>query len=356
MGVGKDQIVLTSKDRKALESWVDRPGVPLRLIIRAWIILLSASGNATSNIASRLGVCASTVLYWRSRFIRGGVDGISEKKNFSRKRHSNAEIQKIIEATRKEFPRMARRWSVRNMAEFMGVSRSAVQRIWKSHGLAPFEEESAPPEADMRFYESCRDVAGVYVQSSQIYAVALLTGPDPDLPAPQTTQPAPRKKQMLSAVPRLSVLFQTLLRILSRRRSVTLPNPDLLEFLKWVDSQTPPSAVIHLIVPRPSLQLSAHTFRWLKRHPKFQRHLIPNDVIPAGRAPARRFLAEWAAKTVEMARTRKTFPNLPDMEVALEDFIRQIPSGPRPQPFFWVRPDRNYLSDERQLELNLMVA
>ena len=355
MGVGKGPVVLTSKDRKALETWVDKPGAPLRLIIRAWIILLSASGHSTSNISSRLGVCATTVLYWRNRFLKGGVDEISEKKNITRRRHDTAEIQKIIEATKKQFPNKARRWSVRNMAEFMGISRSAVQRIWKRHGLNPFRDDQFKFEHDPGFYESCKDIAGLYIESDRTYAVALLADPTMSrtgLPrAPdEKNHPPPDPSQASLLVPRL-------LRVMGRRNPTSVQKPDMLEFLKWVDSRTPPHLAVHLIVPRSSLTLHPPTFRWLKRHTRFQRHVIPKEVSP------HRFLVEWVEKTSAAAKKMGAFPNLPDMERSILEFVERRPDLHRSlrrvgvaQPFLWVRLDRNYLADERQLELDLLVA
>ena len=78
---------------------------------------------------------------------------------------------------------------------------------------------------------------------------------------------------------------------------------------------------------------------------------------------ARRFLVEWVTKTADAAKKRNVFPNLPDLERSIREFIDRRPDLHRSlkrvgvsQSFFWVRPDRNYTSDERQLELDLLVA
>lgn len=345
MRVGKEPIVLTAKDRKALEMWVDRPGVPLRLIIRAWIILLSASGHSTANISSRLGVSASTVLYWRTRFIQGGLASISEGKKISKPRHGDDEIRKIIEATEKQFPTNARRWSIRNMAKLTGVSRSTIQRIWKQHGLKPFDAEFKLRH-DPNFYEKCKDVAGVYIESDHVYAAALLADGQP--PPPSKSARAPSDSQLICRV----------LRAVNRgRKPVRLSKPDFLDFLKWVDSYTPPTAILHLILPRRSMTIHPHVFRWLKRRPRFQVDVIPKEI------QARKFLEEWYTNTCRAA-GRSTFSNLPDLAKSMEEYLESngkdltpaVIRLPVSKPFFWVRPDRNYQTDESQLELNLSLA
>lgn len=346
MRVGKGNIVLTAKDRKALESWVDRPGVPLRLIIRAWIVLLSAAGHATSNIASRLGVSNSTVHHWRGRFLKGGLAEISDEKKITRPRHDDEEIKKIIEATKQMMPSRARRWSIRNMAQFTGVSRSTIQRIWKAHGLRPFRAEEFKFEHDPDFFQKCRDVAGLFIESETVFAVALFVD--------ETAAPA----EPYAARPAEAELMIQVLKKASHRRKQSRPGkPDMLEFVKRVHSHTPSEAFVHLIVPRQSMTLRAHVFRWLKRHPRFQTHVIPKDFS------ARKMLSDWFAKTAGAAETGRRFPNFADLKRAMEEFLQEKPgmllklkNGSLSRPFFWNRPDRNYFADERQLELDLTSA
>lgn len=350
---------MTSRDRKALESWVDRPGVPLRLIIRAWIILLSASGHSTESVGSRLGVSASTVLVWRNRFIQGGMSEIAEDKKIQRPRRSDDEIQKIIEATKTQFPDRARRWSIRNMAKLMGVSRSTIQRIWKRHHLKPFADARFKFKHDPRFYEKCKDISGLYIASPHVFAVALLAyQAEEPVPVDGANLMTPASKPESQAVAGDDSSISRVLRILNtRHRPFVVPNPELLDFLKWVDEQTPPQQFIHLIVPRRCVALYPHSFRWLKRHPRFQQHVIPKEISP------RRFLTEWLENTERVTQSKNAFPHFTDLKNSLLEFadpharaalaIKRVPVS---KPFFWVRGDRNYLTDERQLELNLTQA
>src|SRR3990167_4005393 len=354
MRVGKGTIALTAKDRKALESWVDRPGVPLRFIIRAWIILLSASGHSTANVASRLGVSASTVLYWRNRFLSGGLAGISDDKKIKNPRHGEVEIRKIIEATEKQFPANAKRWSIRNMAKLTGVSRSTIQRIWKRHGLKPADAEFKFRH-DPEFYRKYTDLAGLYIESNDVFAVALLAAPSEPAsalavqPAIQGPPPEPGPDDPL--------IISKVLRAAHRaRKRVKVQTPELLDFLKWVDGHTRPELNIHLILPRRSPAIYPHAFRWLKRHPRFHQNILPRDL------QARSFLQDWFDKTARGSGSAVdgAFPSRPELTKSMRDYLQTIlndmqgfKSLPLIKPFFWVRPDRNYLTDESQLELDL---
>ncbi len=332
---------LTSKDRKALEALVDRAGVPLRAIIRAWIILLSAAGHPTAGIAARLGVSASTVLYWRNRFCAGGLDQVMGRQKITRRRHDDEEIRKVVETTLQKWPVRGRRWSVRNISKFLGISRSAVQRIWKSYGLKPVDDEFKFRH-DESFYLNAREISGVYIASDESFAVALLT---------QDVKSSARHLDNPPAVSKDDTLISRVLRAIARRPATQPVKPDMLYFLKWVDSHTPADAIVHLLVPRRSLVLFPHAFRWLKRHPRFQIHIVPREV------PSRKFLCEWYAKTAGSSNPLSSFSFLPDFQAALSEYLdiyarpTSIKRLPISRPFFWVRPDRNYQTDERQLEL-----
>jgi hypothetical protein len=54
---------------------------------------------------------------------------------------------KIIEKTVKERPANATHWSVRMMAEEIGISHTSVQRIWNAHGLHGCEPAIVDSEA-----------------------------------------------------------------------------------------------------------------------------------------------------------------------------------------------------------------
>lgn len=347
MKSSKSSVSLTSRDRKILESWIDKPGVPIRRIIRAWIVLLSAAGHPTDNIASRLGVSVSTVLYWRNRFRTGGVSDLSDERSVSRKHRTTEEVRRIVEATRMQFPDKARRWSIRNMAQATGISRSTIQRIWKSYGLRPHRADSFKFFHDERFYAKCSDIVGLYMTSPQTFVIALWSSDSSKKSIRTDAGAAPLDGSAISAVLR---------KLGKSRAAVLLHKPDLLDFLKWVDSHTPSDSIVHLIVSRQTLALYPHSFRWLKRRTRFQQHMLPEDRPPA------RFIEDWYIDTCKVAGSER-FSSLVVLDKAMRDFCA-ADSGPLSslrrvqlaQPFFWVRPDRNYLVDRRQPELQLTIS
>jgi hypothetical protein len=63
-------------DRATLGSWTRSPSVSAGVALRARIVLATAAGEGTSEVARRLGVSRPTVIAWRERYRAGGIDAL----------------------------------------------------------------------------------------------------------------------------------------------------------------------------------------------------------------------------------------------------------------------------------------
>jgi DNA-binding MurR/RpiR family transcriptional regulator len=52
------------------------------------------------------------------------------------------QVEAVIVATLESTPRDATHWSTRSLAAQLGLSQSAVSRIWRAFGLAPHRQEA----------------------------------------------------------------------------------------------------------------------------------------------------------------------------------------------------------------------
>jgi transposase len=106
---------------------------------RAKIVLLAAQGEQNKTIAERLGIDPRQVSRWRQRFVEKRLAGI--EKDLPRggrkatKREQMAPV--IIERTTQAKPPHATHWSVRTLADTLGIDKSMVQRVWHDSGLKP---------------------------------------------------------------------------------------------------------------------------------------------------------------------------------------------------------------------------
>ena len=137
-GRPKATLMLSTEQQDELESWARRRSTAQALALRARIILACAEGGNNIEVAGRLGISRLTVGRWRSRFIRGGVDGLlDEPRPGAPRTISDAAVEKAVTLTLESKPRDATHWSTRSLAKRVGLSRSSVARIWRAFGLRP---------------------------------------------------------------------------------------------------------------------------------------------------------------------------------------------------------------------------
>jgi transposase len=215
--MGNDLIVLDRKARRELEQLLTDGNTAQKIAKRARIVLMTADGHGVVAIMREVGVSKTTVWRWQDYFAEAGVDGLikGRSKPPGRKPLSAAMKLKVVEKTVKERPANATHWSVRSMAEEMGISHTSVQRIWAEHGLKPHLVRSFKVSNDPDFVAKVEDIVGLYVdppekalvlsvdEKSQIQALdrtrglALEEGPGRNHD-PITSATAPRRSLRLS--------------------------------------------------------------------------------------------------------------------------------------------------------------
>src|SRR6202042_2290156 len=76
---------------------------------------------------------------------------------------SDDAVEAVIVKTLEELPDDATHWSTRSMAKQMGMSQSAISRIWRAFGLKPHLLDNFKLSNDPLFLEKVRDVVGLYL-------------------------------------------------------------------------------------------------------------------------------------------------------------------------------------------------
>ena len=152
-------ITLSATDRAALEGWTRRRKTAQGLAMRARIILACAEAGTTNGAVARaLGVSRPTVATWRRRFAERGPDGLlDEPRPGAPRRITDAQIERAVVTTLESTPANATHWSTRSLAQAVGLSQSAVVRIWHAFGLQPHRRETFKLSRDPLFVDKVRD-------------------------------------------------------------------------------------------------------------------------------------------------------------------------------------------------------
>lgn len=338
---------IDAQQQQRLEQLLRSGRTPQKIVLRARMVLLASQGVPNNAIARQVVTSRPTVLLWRERFRQFGVPGLlRDAKRPGRKPSlSAAQIKAVVERTLQTTPPGATHWSVRAMAKAQGLSRMAVQRIWKAHQLQPHRVESFKLSRDPQFVDKVRDVVGLYLnppdkalvfsvdEKSQIQALdrtAPLLPLRPGIPARQSHDYKRHGTTTLFAA--LSLLDGKVIgQCLPRHRS-----REFKHFLQKIDAETPAGLDLHLIVDNYSTHKSPLVKRWLQRHPRFHLHFIPTS------SSWLNLVERWFGEITRKRIRRGTFKSVKELIEAIDAYLHE--HNRNPKKFVWTKDAQTILS------------
>jgi len=184
------QIDLTSQERMTLESIVRSPSAAQRDVLRARIVLLAAEGRRNEHIQPILHVCKPVVIKWRRRFAADRMAGLVDQPGRGRKRKYDAAIRHRIAATACSTPpqSVGTHWSVRTLAQHLGVGVAVVQSVLSAESIQPHRFRYWKHSHDPEFEPKMLAVVGLYMQPPH-NAVVLSVDEKTSIQALDRTQP-----------------------------------------------------------------------------------------------------------------------------------------------------------------------
>src|SRR3954471_12062099 len=280
-------IELSDDERVQLEAWARRRTSARALAQRSRIVLLAAAGLANTEIAAHVGVSRATAATWRARFAEHRLDGLVDEPRPGRPRTiGDDKVEEVIIKTLETTPTDATHWSTRSMAREVGLTQSAVLRIWRAFGLQPHRQQTWKLSKDPQFIEKVRDVVGLYLnpperavvlcvdEKSQIQALDRTAPVLPILPGtPQRATHDYKRSGTSSLYAALDLTSGKVIgRLHSRHRAIEFKN-----FLQTLDREVPDHLDVHLVLDNSSTHKTPAIQRWLVAHPRFVLHFTPTS-------------------------------------------------------------------------------
>src|SRR5262249_8565395 len=172
--VSKYPVRLNPKRRKRLEAIVRRRSRSHWLVVRARVVLLSATRIPILAISDALSLDRQVVRRWRKRFIVGGVEALKDRDRPGRpKAIAPAIWQKVatlVVQSPEKFGLPLVRWSGRDLSMFLSkrygwsVSRSSLSRFFRSIALKPHRVKYWLNPTDPDFDEKAAAICKLYIQ------------------------------------------------------------------------------------------------------------------------------------------------------------------------------------------------
>jgi transposase len=332
-------IELTDEERARLESWARRHSSAQALALRSRIVLLAAEGLKNTEIAERLAVDHGTARKWRSRFAERRLEGVLDEPRPGRPRTiSDERVEEVIVKTLETTPRDATHWSPRSMAREVGLTQSAVLRIWRAFGLQPHRQETWKLSKDPQFVEKVRDVVGLYLdpperavvlcvdEKSQIQA---LDRTAPILPMlPGTPERATHDYERWGTSSLYAALDITSGKVIgslhARHRAI-----EFKKFLQTLDREVPAELDIHLVLDNNSTHKTPAIQKWLTAHPRFALHFTPTS------SSWLNLVERWFSELTNKKLRRGAHRSVKDLNNDIRAWIDTWNDNPR--PFVWTK-------------------
>jgi transposase len=268
----------------------------VRLVERARIVLAAAEGLKGLEVADRVGCSEPTVVKWRGRYARDGLDGLRDAPRSGPPLTHGPVTRALLIAKACTGPKPTaegarrERWTYEELGSEVGMSGSQAHVILARAEIKPHLSECwimsdfSKPE----FEERCGEVCGLYVDPPENVLVVSLdektgiqakapiqpdTPPEPGQPARRESEYTRNGTQCLFAA--LKVHRGEVLGMASKTRN----RWDLIRFLDLLDADIPVVGGQNIVAVSDNLSTrgTAEVEQWLTEHPRWSFQFTPNE-------------------------------------------------------------------------------
>ena len=309
--------------------------------MRSRVVLACAGvpGAPNGQIAEELGITRDTVGKWRNRFAADRLDGLLDDPRPGRPRTiADVDVERVITTTLETTPRDATHWSTRSMAAEVGLSQTAVSRIWRAFGLQPHRQDTWKLSKDPQFIDKVRDVVGLYLdpperavvlcvdEKSQIQALdrtAPMLPMLPGTPARASHDYVRAGTSSLYAALDLST-GKVIGSLHARHRAI-----EFKKFLQTLDREVPADLDVHVVLDNASTHKTPAIKRWLAAHPRFVLHFTPTS------SSWLNLVERWFGELTTKKLQRGTHRSVRELNKDIRDWIGTWNDDPR--PYVWTK-------------------
>ncbi|HWI69269.1 MAG TPA: IS630 family transposase [Nitrospiraceae bacterium] len=328
---------LTPEEKEKLVLLARRPKSAQAIAMRARIVLGCDEGLRNGAVAKRLHITGATVCKWRERFRVNRLEGLLDEPRPGAPRSiTDAQVEQVVTKTLESMPENSTHWSSRLMAKKIGLSQTAIVRIWHAFRLQPHRVENFKFSKDPQFVEKVRDIVGLYMNPPD-RAIVLCVDEKSQVQALNRTQPI---LPLAPGVPaRQSHDYErhgvtSLFAALDVASGVTISNcyrrhrhQEFLRFLNDIDANLPRRFDVHLVMDNYGTHKVRKVKAWLTRHPRYHVHFTPTS--GSWLNLVERLFAEVTQRCVR----RGSHTAVRALEKAILDYLDRRNRDPK--PFVW---------------------
>jgi len=328
-------------DQSRLEALTWGRGASAAMAARARVVLLASEGVSNVEISRRANLSRPSILKWRNRYGEMGLDGLRDAPRPGRAPVIDelAVISETLADSGKPPVELGiSHWSVRLMADRLGISFASVGRIWRKWNIQPHRLDTFKFSTDPELEAKLRDVVGLYMsppenavvvsvdEKSQIQALNR-TCPDQAL---ERGRPAARTHDYKRNG--TTTLFAAL-EIATGKLSADNcyqkhTNAEFVDFLGLV-ADAHPDVELHVVCDNYATHKHANVKVWLAENPRVTLHFTPTSYSWLN------MVEIFFGIITKQAIRRGSFHSVDDLEATISTYIASY--NERATPFTWTK-------------------
>jgi len=328
-------IKLTYEDRRNLEENI-KPTTQYRFIQRINIILLAAEGLNNKEIANRVGLSVVSVSHWRTRYARLGIDGIQDLPRSGKPcSYGHDDRLRIVNIACKP-PNLKVRWTIRELAEKTGISKSHLHRIMHELDLKPHQFRMWLFSDDPEFEAKQADIIGLYIsppknafvicldEKTGLQAVSALHESLPMKPGYREKKAfGYRRHGVLSLYAALKVHEGEILGKTEKKHT----HIEFLSFIRSIFKKWGRQKELHFVVDNFSAHKHKDVIAWIKGHKTVHLHFTPTHASWLNQ------IELWFSILARQLLSKRNFKSIKDLTKQLLKFIEDY--NKTAKPFAW---------------------
>ena len=331
------EITLSERERRALEEIVRSPRSEQRMVKRARVVLEAEQGTPNRRIAPAVGLSEQKVGQWRNRFAEHRLAGLSDRpRPGAPRRYEHDQRLAVFKTACSPPPEGETHWTVRSLAETVGIGKSQTHAILAGADLKPHQVRSWLTSLDPNFDTKQADVCGLYLDPPEN---AIVVSVD-EKTSIQAKQPIRKELAMEPGKPARrefeykrhgtqALLAGLLVHTGEIKGSVYDRNSrvEFVDFLELLESEIPAGKQVHAILDNLQVHKTPEVENWLVDHPRWTFHFTPTHASWLNQIEL-----FFSILTRRLLR-RGIFTSKADLKAQLLAFIDRY--NPTAKPFAW---------------------
>jgi len=329
------QIILTDEQRRQLKENL-KPTTQYRFVQRVNTILLAAEGSNNKQIAEKVGLSVVAISHWRTRFAKHGIEGLNDLPRPGKPCiYGHNDRLKVVNVACNP-PSLKTRWTVRELADQTGISKSHLHRIMHELDLKPHQFKMWLFSNDPEFETKQADIVGLYLNPPKNAFVVCLDEKTGMQAVSRTHEKLPMKQGqverrefgykrhgVLALYAALKVHEGQVIGKTEKRHT----HAEFLSFVKDIYKKWGRKKELHFVIDNFSAHKHKDVMQWVEEHKRVKFHFTPTHASWLNQ------IELWFSILARQLLSKKDFKSVKDLTRQVLKFIEEY--NTKAKPFAW---------------------